>query len=350
LAVDGGGVKTDLALVEASGKLLALVRGGGSSPHYLGVDRCVELLGGLLAQAASRAGLGPEESRRADTAKIMVAGADLPEEQQELRSRIELQGWAERLLVDNDTLALLRTGTDRGWGVAVVCGGGINCIGIAPDGREVRFPSLGAITGDWGGGGDVGMAALTAAARSADGRGPKTALEQAVPARFGFAEPFELARAIHVHEIPAERLRDLAPAVFAAAGEGDTVAAGIVGRVADEVVSLATAALERLQLTGQSPDVVLGGGLIRAASPGVIEQIERGVGEVAPAAAVVVSHTGPIVGAALLGIDELGAGPDAASRARAELHDAFLSVERGGSDGRAVAVGAPSAPASVDRA
>jgi N-acetylglucosamine kinase-like BadF-type ATPase len=234
--------------------------------------------------------------------------------------------------------------------VAVVCGGGINCIGIAPDGREVRFPSLGAITGEWGGGGDVGMAALTAAARSADGRGPKTALEQAVPARFGFAEPFELARAIHVHEIPAERLRDLAPAVFAAAGEGDTVAAGIVGRVADEVVSLATAALERLQLTGQSPDVVLGGGLIRAASPGVIEQIERGVGEVAPAAAVVVSHTGPIVGAALLGIDELGAGPDAASRARAELHDAFLSVERGGSDGRAVAVGAPSAPASVDRA
>jgi 6-phospho-beta-glucosidase len=353
LAVDGGGVKTDLALVEASGRLLALARGGGSSPHYLGVDRCVELLGGLLAQAASRAGLGAGESRRADTAKVMVAGADLPEEQEALRSRIELQGWADRLLVDNDTLALLRSGTDRGWGVAVVCGGGINCIGIAPDGREVRFPSLGVITGDWGGGGDVGLAALTAAARSADGRGPKTALERAVPARFGFAEPFELARAIHLHEIPAEQLRDLAPAVFAAAGDGDPVAAEIVGRVADEVVALATAALEHLELTDHSPDVVLGGGLIRAASPSVIERIERGVHEVAPAAAVVVSHTGPIVGAALLGIDELGSGPDAAARVRAELHGAFLSLERegGGSDGGAVAVGPRSAPesATVDR-
>jgi 6-phospho-beta-glucosidase len=326
LAVDGGGVKTDLALVEASGKLLALVRGGGSSPHYVGVEGCVKLLEALLAEAASRAGLA---TRRADTAKIMVAGADLPEEQEALRSRIALQGWSERLVVDNDTLALLRSGTDRGWGVAVVCGGGINCIGIAPDGREARFPSLGAITGDWGGGGDVGMAALTAAARSADGRGPISTLQHAVPAHFGFAEPFELARAVHHHELPPERLRDLAPLVFAAAEDGDSAASGIVDRVADEVVSLATAALSRLELTDQGPDVVLGGGLMRAASSGTIERVERGVREVAPAVNLVVSHTGPIMGAALLGIDELGAGPDAAARVRGELHDAFLSVERG---------------------
>ena len=47
---------------------------------------------------------------------------------------------------------MLRTGTDRGFGVAVVCGAGINCVGIGPDGRQVRFPALGRITGDWGGG------------------------------------------------------------------------------------------------------------------------------------------------------------------------------------------------------
>jgi len=31
--------------------------------------------------------------------------------------------------------------------LAVVCGAGINCIGIAPDGRQARFPALGEITG-----------------------------------------------------------------------------------------------------------------------------------------------------------------------------------------------------------
>src|SRR4029450_9447045 len=114
--------------------------------------------------------------------------------------------------------AVLRAGTERGWGVAVVCGAGINCVGVAPDGRQVRFPALGGITGDWGGGDglppagshvrvpalgeitgdwgggyDVGMAAVSAAARSEDGRGPRTRLERGVPAPFGLATPRERA-------------------------------------------------------------------------------------------------------------------------------------------------------------
>ena len=41
LAVDGGGVKTDLALLDSSGALLSLVRGGRSQAHHLGVEACV---------------------------------------------------------------------------------------------------------------------------------------------------------------------------------------------------------------------------------------------------------------------------------------------------------------------
>jgi N-acetylglucosamine kinase-like BadF-type ATPase len=330
LAVDGGNTKTDLALVDAGGSPLALVRGGQSSPHYIGLDHTIQLLSELLAEAVSQAGLGPDRVLPVEVAQIMVAGADLPEELMALRSRIEALEWAQLLLVDNDTVALLRSGTARGWGVAVVCGSGINCLGIAPDGRQARFPSLGAITGDWGGGTDVGLEGLSAAARSADGRGPKTALETAVPSHFGFAEPFELARAIHLRELPGEQLGQLAPVVFEAAEGGDAVAAGIVGRVTAAVVSYAAAALERLRLTDQAPDVVLGGGLMRAASPSVLQAIERGVRAVAPAATLVVSHTGPIVGATLLGLDRLGADADALARARAELHAAFTRVEEAG--------------------
>ena len=153
-------------------------------------------------------------------------------------------------MVENDTLALLRSGTDRGWGVAVVAGGGINCVGVAPDGRQARFPALGAITGDWGGGYDVGLAALTAAARSADGRGPRTILELAVPAYYDLTEPFDVARAVHLRELPGERLGELTRVVFPAA-EDDQVAAGIVERLADEVIAFATATLRRLELTDE---------------------------------------------------------------------------------------------------
>ena len=325
LAVDGGNFKTDLALLDSSGALLSVVRGGGSSAHALGIDGTVELLDGLLEAAVARVGLGRLERPLASTAHILLAGADLPEERDGLHAGIARLGWSERLVVDNDTLALLRAGTDRGWGVAVVCGAGINSIGLAPDGREVRFLSLGEISGDWGGGADVGLAALAAAARSADGRGPRTVLESAVPAHFGLAGALEVSRAVHLRRLPEARLAELAPVVLAVS-EQDQVAAGLVRRVADEVVALASAALRRLELASVDPDVVLGGRLLRALSASVVERIARGVREVAPDARVLVSPSEPIVGAALLGLDALGAEEDACIRARAELDAAVTEL------------------------
>jgi N-acetylglucosamine kinase-like BadF-type ATPase len=323
LAVDGGGVKTDLALVERAGTVRALVRGGRGQAHYLGVDGCIEVLERLLQRALVDAGLDRANRPLASTAQIMLAGADLAEEVAALRVGFERQHWADRLVVDSDMPALLRAGTDRGWGIAVVCGGGINCIGRAPGGsgaipREVRFLSFGPASGDWGGGLDVGLAALAAAVRAADGRGPPTVLEEAVPAHFELSDPFAVARAVHLEEMPAARLVELAPVVLAACEE-DPVAAGIVQRLADEVVAFARAALRRLELTGADPDVVLGGGLLRAVPADVVEMIARGVHEVAPAARVVVSPSEPIVGAVLLGLDALGADASAGARARAEL-------------------------------
>lgn len=325
LAVDGGGAKTDLALLEPSGAVLALVRGGGSSPHHLGVDGCLELLENLRLQALSHAGREPV---RAATAQILLAGADLPEELETLQNRIRFMNWSDRLLVENDTLALLRSGTDRGWGVAVVCGAGINCIGIAPDGRRATFLALGQITGDWGGGADVGLAALSAAARSADGRGPETVLQRAVPGHFGMSEPLEVSRALHLHEMPTSRLRELAAVVFAASSE-DPVAAGIVIRLADEVVAFVAAAVTRLDLTDADPDVVLGGGLIRAAPADAIQRIRLGIEAVAAEARVIVAPASPILGAALLALDDLGVGPDALERARREVEAGLIDLEPG---------------------
>ena len=184
LAVDGGNSKTDLALVRSDGALLAFERGPLGSPHHIGLQGSVRLLADLLAGAVRSAGLAGSDGPVAATAHLMLAGLDFPEEERRFHAAVDGLGWAGRIIVGNDTFAVLRAGTDRGWGVAVTCGTGINCVGIGPDGRHVRFPSLGTITGDWGGGWDLGVAALGAAARSQDGRGPATSLESAVPAHF----------------------------------------------------------------------------------------------------------------------------------------------------------------------
>jgi N-acetylglucosamine kinase-like BadF-type ATPase len=325
LAVDGGNSKTDLALVGADGSLLALARGPRSSPHHIGLDGCLDVFTRLLGEARQDAGLDGRVPLAA-VAEILAAGVDFPAEEDRLRERVESLGWAERTFVGNDTFAVLRVGTERGWGVAVVCGAGINCVGVSPDGRHVRFPALGPISGDWGGGGDVGRAALFAAARSQDGRGPKTSLERSAPSHFDLSTPTELAEAIHLGRIEARRLVELAPLVLSEAA-GDAVAAEIVDRLAAEVVAFVRAALARLELSEEPVDVLLGGGLMRRRDPGLLASIERGLAEVGPHLSVHVTASPPIVGAALLGLDELGAGGDAQARLRSELTAAVEGLE-----------------------
>jgi N-acetylglucosamine kinase-like BadF-type ATPase len=327
LAVDGGNSKTHLVLFRANGEVLALVRGPMSSPHHLGLDGSLGLLDGLLEDALAQAGVDGSNRPVADLAQLLMAGVDVPAEEEELREAAGRRGWARRIEVGNDTFAVLRAGTERGWGVAVVCGAGINCVGVAPDGRQARFPALGPITGDWGGGYDVGLAALAAAARSEDGRGPRTALEHVVPEYFGLATPHELAEGIHRKRIDLHGLAELPPVVFAAAAEDD-VAAQIVDRLATEVVAFARAALARLQLDDDPAEVLLGGGLLQAGDGRLLDAIESGLREVAPAVVVRRATSPPIVGAALLALDELGADDEARARLREEVAMAVARLER----------------------
>jgi len=312
LAVDGGNSKTDVALVTSDGEVLALRRGEASSPHHLGLDRSLDLIDGLIEEAAG--GSRPA----AELAELFLAGVDFPVEEREAEAAASGRGWADRVRVRNDTFAVLRAGTEKGWGVAVTCGAGINCVGVAPDGRTARFPALGELTGDWGGGRDVGFAALAAAARSEDGRGPKTSLERTVPAHFGCDSPLELAERIHRGGVPASRVVELAPVVFAEAGD-DAVAAEIVDRLGAEVVALARAAIERLGLVDEPVEVLLGGGVLQAGDGRLLATIEEGLRAVGPRIAVYRTESPPIVGAALSAVDDLGAGQEAQARLRREL-------------------------------
>ncbi|HEY6067111.1 MAG TPA: BadF/BadG/BcrA/BcrD ATPase family protein [Gaiellaceae bacterium] len=326
LAVDGGNSKTDLALLKADGSVLALVRGPLSSPQHLGVEGCLAVVESLLADAIRAARLDDHESRVADVAALLMAGVDFPAEEDAVRNAVEKRGWARQVHVDNDTFAVLRAGTARGWGIAVTCGAGINCVGVSPDGRHARFPALGAITGDWGGGHDLGLAAVSAAARSEDGRGPRTSLERAVPTHFGLATPSELAEAMHTGRIEQRRVIELAPLVLTEAAD-DAVAAELVQRLAAEVVALARVALTRLGLAGEPVEVLLGGGVLQDVDGDLLAAIDSGLREAAPAVTVRPTASPAIVGAALIGLDELGTDEQIQERARSELSAAFAGLE-----------------------
>jgi N-acetylglucosamine kinase-like BadF-type ATPase len=304
LAIDGGNSKTEAMLVAADGTTLATARAGGFRPQSTGVPAAIRVAADAVATL--RIALGLADGRPlARHLAAYVAGADLPVEEDALYAAFADRGWARTVEVGNDTFALLRAGISRPWGVAVVCGAGINCAGIGPDGRRARFPSLGRLTGDWGGGHFLGQEALWHAIRGEDGRGPATALTEAVAGWFGMDTAEQVAVAIHLGTLDEQLLHELSPVLTRVASEGDAVALSVVEQLVAEVVTMARVALTRLDLLDTPTEVVLGGGVLRARVPLLMERITTHAAEQIPRAELVVPSVAPITGAALLGLDTL---------------------------------------------
>jgi N-acetylglucosamine kinase-like BadF-type ATPase len=318
LAIDGGNSKTDVCLISTDGRLLGYARGPGSNHQVVGLDAAFDVLAGLVIEAAGEAGID-RPSAVAQHAAVYLAGADFAREVEMLLARVSLAEWARQVSLDNDAFALLRAGTNADNRIAVVCGAGINCVGVSAKDEVLRFPSVGAISGDWGGGATLGTEALFLAVRAEDGRGQPTALREAVMQHFGTASVVDVTAALHFGEMPRSRLYELAPVLLRVAAAGDGLARAVVERLAEEVFLLARAALDRLNLREQSTDVVLGGGVLAARHPLLVDGVSQRLEAHAPRAKLLVVDDPPVVGAALLGLDVLGASPEAEVAARAAL-------------------------------
>ena len=315
VAVDGGNSKTDVVVASTTGRLLARTRGHGVVSPLGDPAGWRDRLTALVDEARQAAGV----RGRAACAAYFLANVDLPAEFRIARRELAGAGLAEVTVVGNDALAVLRAGASRDWGVAVVSGAGINAVGVHPSGRTAGFLALGDYTGDSGGGLGLGIAALGAAVRARDGRGPETVLARSIPAAFGRRRPADVAVGVHTGAIPYDGLHVLAPVLFAAAAEGDAVATRLVDAFADEVAVMATALIRRLRLTRTDVEVVLGGGTLQTGNGVLHDRVAAGVTAVAPRASVCVLDAPPVFGAVAEALATIGAPPAALVRVRRAL-------------------------------
>jgi N-acetylglucosamine kinase-like BadF-type ATPase len=319
LAVDGGNSKTDLALVSRTGALLALLKGPTISHQQVSIEAAMDRLRGLVAEARAHAGVrGPIA-----IGSFCLAGADFPRDVRLLGDAIAAAGVATRIEVRNDAFAALRAGSPSGWGVVVICGSGVNAVGVGPDGREARLAGIGDLSGDWGGGMGVGQEALAAAVRARDGRGAPTALATLVPRALGKRRPIDVTRAMYDGRMSQRRLGELSPLVFTAAAGGDAVARSIVDHLADELAVMATAIARRLRVASREVDVVLTGGVFMTDERGFYTRLGEKLRGAVPHAHVRRLTERPVLGAALIGLDAIGAARGGAAEHR--LRSAFGS-------------------------
>ena len=319
LAIDGGGSKIDAAVLRRDGTVLGARRVAARDYERTGDDAFFGQLEEAVQAARADAGLLGAAHPVADVGVFCLAGADLPLDDRRINRGLAQRGWVDEHVVRNDTFAVLRAGTDRNWGVGIVCGFGTNCSGVSPDGRVYRLPAIGPVSGDWGGGIELGGTALWHAIRAGDGRGPRTHLQRSVPAHFEMRTARQVMEALYVGRLDQERLAELAPTVFHEAAGGDAIATELVERQADEIATMATAAIRKLGMRALDPDVVLGGGIFRNDWAPFFERVNAGIHATAPEARIVRLTAPPVVGAAMLGLDMLGAGPAAHARTRESL-------------------------------
>lgn len=316
VAADGGNSKTDLVLATAHAEVLARVAGPGTRPYLDGMPATAAGLAELTRAALTTAGL------RHDTTiaigSYYLANVDFADEEDAMFTALATHRVADRIEVLNDTFAVLKAGSPRGWGVAVVAGAGINAAGLYPDGRPERFLGIGEMSGDWGGGWAVAVAGLGAAVRAGDGRGPATALRELVTSRFG-SDVEAVAIAADRHEITERQLFDFAPVVFQAATDGDAVSTAIVYRLADEVISFVAALLRRMQLSDSDADVVLGGGTLQSGHDLLLTRIESELAVIAPNVTLRMLDVPPVTGALVSALALAGADAAVLARARTWL-------------------------------
>jgi N-acetylglucosamine kinase-like BadF-type ATPase len=294
LGVDGGGSKTFALAADAMGRVVGFGQAGCANHQVHGLNAALTEIGGAWRQA-----LGSDVAR---FACLCLAGADLPPDFLMLRPALESLGAATTFDLRNDTWAAMRAGTSHPWGAVVICGSGINAAVRAPDGREFVLPSLGQISGDWGGGGDIAMAAISALAREWDGRGPPTALTERVLQYYEQPSYAALLEAIYTESLP-RRNRELAPLVFEVALAGDAVAQEIVVRTGTEIGHIAGSLLHRMQMHREPCEVVTGGSIFKAVGPLLMDAANLALHRLAPLAFFTKAEVEPVVGALLLAFE-----------------------------------------------
>lgn len=243
-AVDGGGSGTRALLFDESGLVLRSASGGPSNPNDIGEKAAACVLTDVLRAV---------EAEGTELIYCGLSGATTHE--RALENALEAVFPGVRVVVKTDVFNLLSR--LRGDGAALICGTGSVCFVRQGDNLR-RIGGWGwLIDGDCGGGYALGRGGLEAALRSADGRGPQTALYAAASEYLG-GRPEETTGRIYAGGKPF--IAAFAPRVIAAAADGDAVARMVVRRCAAGVAELLAAAHVRL---GDGFACVCSGGLFK---------------------------------------------------------------------------------------
>ncbi|WP_372631409.1 N-acetylglucosamine kinase [Cohnella sp.] len=300
LGVDAGGSKTYTLIVDEQGNIVGKGSSGNGN-HQIDYEAAKANIRESVETALAQAGLTREQI---EFAYFGLAGADREIDYRILRPMIAELGFP-RHEINCDTMIALRAGTDRPYGVVLICGTGSNSAGVSPEGQFFQCGGFTYLFGDFGGGGSLCVEAFRSVIRAWDGRERQTLLTGLVLDELGYDSVQQMFDDYLDHnKVPPLRLAKL---LFTAAKEGDEAAMDILRRQGIELGKSAKAVIRRLVMESLTFDVVLAGSIVtRGEGDFVLKYVREAVQEVAQGARVVTLQVEPVVGAVWLAVEATG--------------------------------------------
>jgi len=234
LGFDGGGTKTECALMDAAGRVVARAAAGPSNPLRTGYTRAwfalSEAADAVLARHKLRAGdirgvcAGLGGAGRAATARRVAAflGRSYPN---------------ARVRVTSDLEIAFEAAFGRGEGIVLLAGTGSAAFGRDANGRTARAGGRGPWFSDEGSAFDIGRRAVKAVALAEERRGPSTALASRLFPALQTRGWDSLAE--HIAKNPDDVFPKVFPLVAQLADEEDAVSRLILSAAAADLAELA---------------------------------------------------------------------------------------------------------------
>ncbi len=249
LAIDGGGMKTHLALCEADGVLIREYITDSCNPIDIGLENSKAILKDAIFHI-----LG-EISTASTVMYAGISGGTSYDMKSEFKRFFGGFGFYD-FENGNDAQNIISAGLGDDDGIAVIMGTGF-CIFSQKGGRQKRYGGWGYFFDDGGSAFNIGREALAAHFRSVDGLGEACAVSEMIKS----AHPDEGALLGELYRGGKKLISSFAPFVFEAAKKGDCISRDIIDR---NMVFVSDALNKALCDFDKKVPIILAGGMTKS--------------------------------------------------------------------------------------
>lgn len=307
MGIDQGGTKTDIVVAGHDGRIIGFGDDRDWTP-VAGERRQVRMTRVRYAaeKALKDAGLALSDI---DSVSASCCGADWEFEYGIGRRNLRNTLGVQKVELYNDCIGALRGGTEmRGRDCAVIClGSGANCALHSKEGKEYIYAYY--LKDIHQGAGAIGRFVFQAVFDAEAGLGPQTILTDLLLEETGYGGVDELLMAITTGRTENEpkwlpAYKEYGPLLFRAVAMGDAVAAEYLDWLCRDLTRYVTIGARRLAMEDRSFDLVLSGGVPKGGAV-MLELLQKHVRDALPAVRCLEARFEPVVGALLLGLDEI---------------------------------------------